>query len=100
LKSSCKCSRRPQCLIIENQLHSRSRAQPTNALPRLGVGHNFAIRIRPSAANFLKLCIRQPDVTHMLDVVEERSGCGVLILGRESLDLSQSLLEQLVIPTL
>src|ERR1700760_2852719 len=93
VKSSCKCSRYRREPDHRNELHWRSRPQPINALSRLCVGDQLTVLISPPPPNFLKLGVRQADIPHVLDVIEERPRCGVLIIRRQLLNLSQGLFE-------
>ncbi|MGJ4893055.1 hypothetical protein ACQR1Y_33050 [Bradyrhizobium sp. HKCCYLRH3099] len=57
------------------------------------MGHDLSIGIGPSTSDFLKLGIRQADVAHVLNVVQERTGSSVLIVCGQPLNLLQSLIE-------
>lgn len=68
--------------------------QPRDALARLDVGYQFAIRIVPALAYFGDLSLGQLQVTHMPDIVEQRARSGVLLRLGQMFDLAQRLFEQ------
>jgi hypothetical protein len=67
-----------------------------DALARLSVRHQPAVGIGPAAAHFGDLRIRQSHVAHVLDIVEQRAGGGILLMFRQLFDLAQRLFEQFV----
>ena len=69
------------------------RAKPSNALSRFGVGQQVPVGVCSTAANFSYLCLGQVRVMHMLDIVEQRAGGGILLTFRQLLDLTHGLLK-------
>ena len=80
-------------LIVKYEFHAPLRAKPSNALPRFGMGQQLPVRVCFAAANFSYLCFGQMRVVHMLDVVEQRAGGGILLAFRQLFDLAQGLLK-------
>jgi hypothetical protein len=69
-------------------------AEPPDARPRLDMGDQLTIGISHASTYFGHLRVGQPHLARVLDVIEQRSGCGILLRLGQSFDLAQRLSEQ------
>jgi hypothetical protein len=78
-------------LIVEDKLHRRLRTEAFDASACLCKREQLTIRIGDPATHFGNLFVRQLDLVHVSDVVQQRSCSGVLFAFRELLDLTDGL---------
>lgn len=78
-------------LIVEDKFHGHSRTEAFDACPCLVEGEQLTIWVSDPAAHLGNLLIRQLDRVHVLDIVQQRPGCGVLLAFRKLLDPANGL---------
>jgi hypothetical protein len=75
--------------VVEDKLHC-TRYEPSRAIRSRGSLWDTSLR----AGSLLRSRIGQPQVTHMVDIVEQRARRGILLRLGQAFDLAQRLFEQ------